>query len=131
MERDEWELTFLVIAGPSRMALDGWDSPPAKRLYEEARKVAGNAGRATARYFPPEQRFKPRKVPHALVEQISPLTERRVLHDVNVTNLNFGHRKLFTGTEMVVPGRAAFALTYSGCARIVDEPATEAATAAA
>ena len=40
VERDEWELTFLVIAGPSRMALDGWDSPPAKRLYEEARKVA-------------------------------------------------------------------------------------------
>jgi predicted ATPase len=40
MERDEWELTFLVIAGPSRMALDGWDSPPAKRLYEEARRVA-------------------------------------------------------------------------------------------
>ena len=40
VERDEWELTFLVIAGPSRMALDGWDSPPAKRLYEEARRVA-------------------------------------------------------------------------------------------
>ena len=26
-ERDEWELAFLVIEGPSRMALDGWDSP--------------------------------------------------------------------------------------------------------
>ena len=26
-ERDEWELDFLVIEGPSRMALDGWDSP--------------------------------------------------------------------------------------------------------
>jgi class 3 adenylate cyclase/predicted ATPase len=44
-ERDEWELTFLVIAGPSRMALDGWDSPPAKQLYEEARKVAERLGR--------------------------------------------------------------------------------------
>jgi predicted ATPase len=40
VKRDEWELTFLVIAGPSRMALDGWDSQPAKRLYEEARRVA-------------------------------------------------------------------------------------------
>jgi class 3 adenylate cyclase/predicted ATPase len=45
IERDEWELTFLVIAGPSRMALDGWDSPPAKQLYEEARKVAERLGR--------------------------------------------------------------------------------------
>ena len=44
-ERDEWELSFLVIEGPSRMALDGWDSPPAKQLYEEARKVAERLGR--------------------------------------------------------------------------------------
>ena len=36
-ERDEWELSLLVIEGPSRMALDGWDSPPAKLLYEKAR----------------------------------------------------------------------------------------------
>ena len=27
-ERDEWELNFLVIEGPSRMALDGWEIPP-------------------------------------------------------------------------------------------------------
>src|SRR5262249_39123138 len=26
-EQDEWEFTFLAIEGPSRMALDGWDSP--------------------------------------------------------------------------------------------------------
>jgi len=43
--RDEWELSFLVIEGPSRMALDGWDSPPAKRLYEAARAVAERLGR--------------------------------------------------------------------------------------
>ena len=28
-ERDEWELAFRSIEGPSRMALDGWDSPSA------------------------------------------------------------------------------------------------------
>jgi class 3 adenylate cyclase/predicted ATPase len=44
-ERDEWELNFLVIEGPSRMALDGWDSPPAKLLYEKARAVAERLGR--------------------------------------------------------------------------------------
>jgi class 3 adenylate cyclase/predicted ATPase len=44
-DKDEWELTFLVIEGPSRMALDGWDSPPAKRLYERARTVAEKLGR--------------------------------------------------------------------------------------
>jgi class 3 adenylate cyclase/predicted ATPase len=44
-ERDEWELIFLVIEGPSRMALDGWDSPPAKLLYEKARDVAERLGR--------------------------------------------------------------------------------------
>jgi class 3 adenylate cyclase len=45
IERDEWELIFLVIEGPSRMALDGWDSPPAKLLYERARAVAERLGR--------------------------------------------------------------------------------------
>jgi predicted ATPase len=44
-ERDEWELGFLVIEGPSRMALDGWDSPPAKLLYQRARAVAERLGR--------------------------------------------------------------------------------------
>ena len=44
-ERDEWELIFLVIEGPSRMALDGWDSPPAKLLYEKARAAAQRLGR--------------------------------------------------------------------------------------
>jgi predicted ATPase/class 3 adenylate cyclase len=44
-ERDEWELRFLVIEGPSRMALDGWDSPPAKLLYEKARAAAERLGR--------------------------------------------------------------------------------------
>jgi predicted ATPase len=44
-ERDEWEPIFLVIEGPSRMALDGWDSPPAKLLYERARGVAERLGR--------------------------------------------------------------------------------------
>ncbi len=44
-ERDEWELTFLVIEGPSRMALEGWDSPAAKLLYDEARTVAERLGR--------------------------------------------------------------------------------------
>jgi class 3 adenylate cyclase/predicted ATPase len=44
-ERDEWELIFLVIEGPSRMAVDGWDSPPAKLLYEKARAVAERLGR--------------------------------------------------------------------------------------
>ena len=43
--RDEWELGFLVIEGPSRMALDGWDSPAAERLYEAARTVAERLGR--------------------------------------------------------------------------------------
>jgi class 3 adenylate cyclase/tetratricopeptide (TPR) repeat protein len=43
--RDEWELAFLVIEGPSRMALDGWDSPEAKDLYEKARIVAERLGR--------------------------------------------------------------------------------------
>ena len=44
-ERDEWELGFLVIEGPSRMALEGWDSPRAKLLYEKARAVAEKLGR--------------------------------------------------------------------------------------
>jgi class 3 adenylate cyclase/predicted ATPase len=44
-EKDEWELIFLVIEGPSRMALDGWDSPPAKQLYERARAAAERLGR--------------------------------------------------------------------------------------
>ena len=44
-ERAEWELIFLVIEGPSRMALDGWDSPPAKLLCEEARAAAERLGR--------------------------------------------------------------------------------------
>jgi predicted ATPase len=44
-ERDEWELIFLVIEGPSRMALGGWDSPPAKLLYEKARAAAERLGR--------------------------------------------------------------------------------------
>ena len=43
--RDEWELSFLVIEGPSRMALDGWDSPAAERLYEAARTAAERLGR--------------------------------------------------------------------------------------
>ena len=45
VERDEWELTFLAIEGPSCMALDGWDSPSAKLLYEKARSVAERLGR--------------------------------------------------------------------------------------
>ena len=44
-ERDEWELAFRSIEGPSRMALDGWDSPSATRLYEAARAVAERLGR--------------------------------------------------------------------------------------
>jgi predicted ATPase len=44
-ERDEWKLIFLVIEGPSRMALDGWDSPPARLLYEKARAAAERLGR--------------------------------------------------------------------------------------
>lgn len=45
MERNEWQLRFLVIEGPSRMALDGWDSQPARLLYERARAVAEKLGR--------------------------------------------------------------------------------------
>jgi predicted ATPase len=44
-DRDEWELVFLVIEGPSVMALEAWDSPPAKLLYEKARSVAERLGR--------------------------------------------------------------------------------------
>ncbi len=44
-QRDEWELAFRSIEGPSRMALDGWDSPSATRLYEAARVVAERLGR--------------------------------------------------------------------------------------
>ena len=44
-DRAEWELIFLVIEGPSRMALDGWDSPAAKLLYEKARTAAEGLGR--------------------------------------------------------------------------------------
>jgi hypothetical protein len=44
-ERDEWELSFRSIEGPSRMALDGWDSPSATRLYDAARVVAERLGR--------------------------------------------------------------------------------------
>jgi predicted ATPase len=44
-ERDEWELAILAVEGPSRMALEGWDSPPAKLLYEKARTVAEKLGR--------------------------------------------------------------------------------------
>ena len=45
VDRDEWELAFRSIEGPSRMALDGWDSPSATRLYEAARMVAERLGR--------------------------------------------------------------------------------------
>jgi class 3 adenylate cyclase/predicted ATPase len=45
VERDEWELAFLSIEGTSRMALDGWDSPSASRIYGEAREVAERLGR--------------------------------------------------------------------------------------
>jgi class 3 adenylate cyclase/predicted ATPase len=44
-ERDEWELAILAVEGPSRMALEGWDSAPAKLLYEKARAVAERLGR--------------------------------------------------------------------------------------
>jgi predicted ATPase/class 3 adenylate cyclase len=44
-EREEWELAFLVIEGPARMALEAWDSPRAKLLYEKARAVAEKLGR--------------------------------------------------------------------------------------
>jgi class 3 adenylate cyclase/predicted ATPase len=44
-KRDEWELSFLVIEGPSRMALDGWDSPAAEQLYKAGRTVAERLGR--------------------------------------------------------------------------------------
>jgi predicted ATPase len=44
-ERDEWELGFLAIEGPSKMALEAWDSPSAKSLYEKARAVAERLGR--------------------------------------------------------------------------------------
>jgi predicted ATPase/class 3 adenylate cyclase len=44
-DRDEWELVFLAIEGSSRMALDGWDSPSAKALYEKARSAAERLGR--------------------------------------------------------------------------------------
>ena len=47
VERDEWELTFLSIEGVSRMALDGWDSPSASRIYEASRAVAERLGRPT------------------------------------------------------------------------------------
>jgi class 3 adenylate cyclase/predicted ATPase len=45
IERDEWELAFLSIEGTSRMALDGWDSPSASRIYGAAREVAERLGR--------------------------------------------------------------------------------------
>src|SRR5262249_50808658 len=44
-QRDEWELKFLVIEGSSRMALEGWDSPAAKSIYDQARAVAERLGR--------------------------------------------------------------------------------------
>jgi hypothetical protein len=44
-ERDEWELALLLIEGTSRMALDGWDSPSASRIYGAARQVAERLGR--------------------------------------------------------------------------------------
>ena len=44
-EREEWELAFLVIEGPARMALEAWDSPRAKLLDEKARAVAEKLGR--------------------------------------------------------------------------------------
>lgn len=73
-----------------------------------------------------KSRFRPRKVPRDLVEQISPLEERRVrvLHTFNASNLNFGHIRLLAGTEMMVPAPAAFAMTYAGVAEYIDEPAT-------
>jgi class 3 adenylate cyclase/predicted ATPase len=48
--RDEWELVFLMTEGPSRMALEGWDSPPAKLLYERARAVAERLGRPVEKF---------------------------------------------------------------------------------
>lgn len=82
---------------------------------------------------PWQPRFTPRKVPRHLIEQVSGATSRkvRVLHDVNVTNLNFGHRKLFAGDEMMVPGPASFALVYSGVAVYVDTETAEAELATA
>ena len=43
--RDEWELTFLTLMGPTHMALEGWDSPTAHATYERARLLAGRLGR--------------------------------------------------------------------------------------
>src|SRR5262249_14341870 len=44
-EKNEWQLRFLAVEGPARMALDGWDSQPAKLLYEKARAVAEKLAR--------------------------------------------------------------------------------------
>src|SRR5262249_8336222 len=46
-QRDEWELAFLVIEGSSRMALEGWDSPAAKSIYDQACAVAARLERPT------------------------------------------------------------------------------------
>jgi class 3 adenylate cyclase/predicted ATPase len=43
--RDEWELAFLTLEGPARMALEGWDSPAAHATYDRARLLAGRLDR--------------------------------------------------------------------------------------
>lgn len=78
-------------------------------------------------------KFKPRRVPYDLVEQISPIAPMRrvrLLHTVRADNLNIGHLRLREGEEMMFPARAAFALTYAGVGVYTDEETADAATAA-
>ena len=45
MARDEWELAFLTLDGPAHMAMEGWESPRARAIYDRARLLADRLGR--------------------------------------------------------------------------------------
>ena len=84
-------------------------------------------------FTPPAERFVPKRVPHQLVEEISPIAPMRrvrLLHTVRASNLAIGHARLRAGEEMAFPAKAAFVLTYSGVGVYTDGETAEATTAA-
>jgi class 3 adenylate cyclase/predicted ATPase len=111
-EKDEQELSLLMAEGPSRMALDGWDSPPAKLLYERARTVAERLGR-------PSELFRSiwgqwmgalssgrHVLAHDLYEEIFGLLKETSEPEYVVQAHHAG------GSQMVAEGRPRSALTH-------------------
>jgi hypothetical protein len=76
---------------------------------------------------PAPPRFVPRRVDPREVERISAIAEpRRVkinFGPVKTSNLNIGISRMHAGETHIVPARAAYVLTASGCAEYCDQQA--------